>query len=76
MKFYKFLGDLNHFSAWLTRTKTLIVGEDIPNTLNEAEQLLTQHQTIKEEIDRYDPDYTQMKEYGHRVIRDADTTNS
>ncbi|CAF4189111.1 unnamed protein product [Rotaria sordida] len=50
--------------------------EDIPNTLNEAEQLLTQHQTIKEEIDRYDPDYTQMKEYGHRVIRDTDTTNS
>ncbi|CAF1483573.1 unnamed protein product [Rotaria sordida] len=60
----------------LTRTKTLIVSEDIPNTLNEAEQLLTQHQTIKEEIDRYDPDYTQMKEYGHRVIRDTDTTNS
>ena len=71
----KFLRDLDHFSAWLTRTQTLVASEDIPNTLNEAEQLLNQHQTIKEEIDRYGPDYAQMKEYGHRVIRDADTTD-
>ncbi|CAF0724846.1 unnamed protein product [Rotaria sp. Silwood1] len=71
----KFLRDLDHFSAWLTRTQTSVASEDIPNTLNEAEQLLNQHQTIKEEIDRYGPDYAQMKEYGHRVIRDADTTD-
>ncbi|CAF4529130.1 unnamed protein product, partial [Rotaria socialis] len=71
----KFLRDLDHFSAWLTRTQTSVASEDIPNSLNEAEQLLNQHQTIKEEIDRYGPDYGQMKEYGHRVIRDADTTD-
>jgi len=71
----KFLRDLDHFSAWLTKTQTLVASEDIPNTLNEAEQLLNQHQTIKEEVDRYGPDYSQMKEYGHRVIRDADTTD-
>ncbi|CAF2887520.1 unnamed protein product [Rotaria sp. Silwood2] len=71
----KFLRDLDHFSAWLTRTQTLVASEDIPNTLSEAEQLLNQHQTIKEEIDRYGPDYAQMKEYGHCVIRDADTTD-
>jgi len=71
----KFLRDLDHFSAWLTRTQTLVASEDIPNTLNEAEQLLNQHQTIKEEIDRYGPDYAQMKDYGHRVIRDADTSD-
>ena len=71
----KFLRDLDHFSAWLTRTQTLVASEDIPNSLNEAEQLLNQHQTIKEEIDRYGPDYGQMKEYGHRVIRDADTSD-
>ena len=71
----KFLRDLDHFSAWLTRTQTLVASEDIPNTLSEAEQLLNQHQTIKEEIDRYGPDYSQMKDYGHRVIRDADTSD-
>ncbi|CAF4420674.1 unnamed protein product, partial [Adineta steineri] len=54
---------------------TSVASEDIPNSLNEAEQLLNQHQTIKEEIDRYGPDYAQMKDYGHRVIRDADTTD-
>ena len=71
----KFLRDLDHFSAWLTKTQTLVASEDIPNSLNEAEQLLNQHQTIKEEIDRYGPDYGQMKDYGHRVIQDADTTD-
>ncbi|CAF2200217.1 unnamed protein product [Rotaria magnacalcarata] len=71
----KFLRDLDHFSAWLTRTQTSVASEDIPNSLNEAEQLLNQHQTIKEEIDRYGPDYAQMKDYGHSVIRDADTTD-
>ena len=71
----KFLRDLDHFSAWLTKTQTLVASEDIPNTLSEAEQLLNQHQTIKEEIDRYGPDYGQMRDYGNRVIRDADTTD-
>ncbi|CAF3679452.1 unnamed protein product [Rotaria sp. Silwood1] len=71
----KFLRDLDHFSTWLTRTQASVASEDIPNTLNEAEQLLNQHQTIKEEIDCYGPGYAQMKEYGHRIICNADTTD-
>ncbi|CAF3715754.1 unnamed protein product [Rotaria sp. Silwood1] len=45
------------------------------NRLIFAEQLLNQHQTIKEEIDCYGPGYAQMKEYGHRIICNADTTD-
>ncbi|KAL7669647.1 hypothetical protein ACOME3_010294 [Neoechinorhynchus agilis] len=71
----KFLRDLDHFSSWLTKTQTLVASEDIPESLTAAEQMLNKHQSIKEEIDRYAPDYSQMREYGQRVIRDADTTD-
>ena len=68
----KFLRNLDHFSAWLTKTSKLVASDDIPQSLIEAEQLLNQHQTIKEEIDRYAPDYSEMKEYGQKVIENAD----
>ena len=64
----KFLQDLDHFQQWLTRTQTSIASEDIPSSLSEAESLLNQHQQIKEEIDGYAPDYSQMKEYGEKVV--------
>lgn len=33
----------------------------------EAEKLLNQHQSIREEIDNYTDDYTKMMEYGERI---------
>ncbi|KAI0979228.1 hypothetical protein GJ496_005587 [Pomphorhynchus laevis] len=71
----RFLRDLDHFSQWLTRTQTLVASEDIPDLLQSAEQILNRHQFIKEEIDRYSPDYAQMRDYGQRVIRDADSSD-
>lgn len=71
----KFLRDLDHFSAWLTKTQKAVASGDAPQSLPEAEQLLNQHQTIKEEIDRYSPDYQKMKEYGRKVIENADNTD-
>lgn len=64
----KFLANLDHFQQWLTRTQTTIASEDIPTDLGEAERLLNQHQQIREEIDAYAPDYSQMKEYGEKVV--------
>ncbi|XP_013410395.1 spectrin beta chain-like [Lingula anatina] len=63
----RFLQNLDHFQQWLSHTQVTIASEDIPNSLSEAEKLLNQHQQIKEEIDRYAPDYAQMKEYGAKV---------
>ena len=34
----------------------------------EAEKLLSQHQQIREEIDSYENDYTDMMAYGEKVI--------
>ncbi|XP_043206093.1 spectrin beta chain-like isoform X2 [Amphibalanus amphitrite] len=64
---HRFLRDLDHFSAWLTKTQTDVASEDIPQSLSEAERLLSQHQTIREEIDNYNDDYNSMMEYGERV---------
>lgn len=40
---------------------------DIPSNLAEAEKLLSQHQTIKEEIDNYRDEYAKMMEYGEKI---------
>ena len=71
----KFLRDLDHFSVWLTRTQTAVASSETPQSLVEAEQMLNQHQTIKEEIDRYVPDYSRMKEYGDRVCNNAEASD-
>ncbi|XP_066961573.1 spectrin beta chain isoform X23 [Macrobrachium rosenbergii] len=64
---HRFLRDLDHFQAWLTKTMTDVASEDIPSNLAEAEKLLSQHQSIREEIDNYREDYTKMMEYGERI---------
>ncbi|CAG2100104.1 unnamed protein product [Medioppia subpectinata] len=67
---HRFLRDLDHFQAWLTKTQTDVASEDTPNNLAEAEKLLSQHQQIREEIDNYTEDYNSMMEYGHRITHD------
>lgn len=67
---HRFLRDLDHFQAWLTKTQTDVASEDPPDSLPEAEKLLNQHQTIREEIDNYTDDYKNMMEYGERLTSD------
>lgn len=64
---HRFLRDLDHFQAWLTKTQTNVASEDIPSSLADAEKLLNQHQSIREEIDNYTDDYVKMMEYGDKV---------
>ncbi|XP_055307281.1 spectrin beta chain isoform X2 [Sitodiplosis mosellana] len=67
---HRFLRDLDHFQAWLTKTQTDVASEDPPDSLPEAEKLLNQHQSIREEIDNYTDDYKNMMEYGERLTSD------
>ncbi|KAL1138874.1 hypothetical protein AAG570_008936 [Ranatra chinensis] len=64
---HRFLRDLDHFQAWLQKTQTDVASEDIPGSLADAEKLLNQHQSIREEIDNYTDDYAKMMEYGERI---------
>ena len=68
---HRFLRDLDHFQAWLTKTQTDVANEDEPTSLADAEKLLTQHQNIKEEIDNYTDDYQKMMEYGEKLTSEA-----
>merc|ERR1712241_612174 len=70
---HRFLRDLDHFQAWLTKTESGIANEDSPSSLAEAEKLLSQHQQIREEIDSYTNDYSQMMDYGEKVTADPST---
>jgi spectrin beta len=47
---HRFLKDLDHFQAWLSKTESDIANEDTPASLAEAEKLLSTHQQIREEI--------------------------
>ncbi|XP_033000979.1 spectrin beta chain, non-erythrocytic 1 isoform X3 [Lacerta agilis] len=68
-KLQQFLRDLDDFQSWLSRTQTAIASEDMPNTLTEAEKLLTQHESIKNEIDNYEEDYQKMRDMGEMVTQ-------
>nr|XP_013013962.1 spectrin beta chain, non-erythrocytic 1 isoform X4 [Cavia porcellus] len=68
-KLQQFLRDLDDFQSWLSRTQTAIASEDMPNTLTEAEKLLTQHENIKNEIDNYEEDYQKMRDMGEMVTQ-------
>ncbi|XP_045479704.1 spectrin beta chain isoform X5 [Harmonia axyridis] len=70
---HRFLRDLDHFQAWLTKTQTDIASEDTPSSLAEAEKLLSQHQSIRDEIDNYTDDYNKMMEYGEKLTADPST---
>ncbi|CAG0894530.1 unnamed protein product, partial [Darwinula stevensoni] len=70
---HRFLRDLDHFQAWLGKTQKEIASEDIPASLAEAENLLTQHHAIRDEIDNYVEDYERIMEYGEKVTEEGDT---
>ncbi|XP_033991859.1 spectrin beta chain, non-erythrocytic 1 isoform X1 [Trematomus bernacchii] len=68
-KLQQFLRDVDDFQSWLSRTQTAIASEDMPNTLTEAEKLLTQHENIKNEIRNYEEDYQKMRDMGEMVTQ-------
>ncbi|KAL0280603.1 UNVERIFIED_CONTAM: hypothetical protein PYX00_001846 [Menopon gallinae] len=70
---HRFLRDLDHFQSWLKKIQTDVASEDIPSSLADAEKLLNQHQSIREEIDNYRQDYARMMEYGERITAEPST---
>lgn len=64
---HRFLRDLDHFQRWLSETQKNIASEDIPGSLQEAEQMLSKHKQIEEEVDSYTDDHRKMMEYGQKL---------
>ncbi|CAG0924866.1 unnamed protein product, partial [Notodromas monacha] len=68
---HRFLRDLDHFGAWLTKTQKEIASEDTPSSLHEAEKLLQQHAAIQDEIENYADDYDRTMAYGEKITQEA-----
>uniref|UniRef100_A0A452UBU0 Spectrin beta chain n=1 Tax=Ursus maritimus TaxID=29073 RepID=A0A452UBU0_URSMA len=65
-----FLQNLDDFQAWLSMAQKAVASEDMPESLPEAEQLLQQHVAIKDDIDRHQESFQNVKVSGENVIRD------
>ncbi|KAM9146829.1 spectrin beta chain, erythrocytic isoform 2-T3 [Pangshura tecta] len=68
-KLQKFLQDLDDFQAWLFKAQQAVASEEAPSSLAEAEQFRQEHAAIKEDIDRHEGDYLNVKETGEGVTR-------
>lgn len=68
-KLQKFLQDLDDFQAWLFKAQQAVASEEVPSSLAEAEQFRQEHAAIKEDIDRHEGDYRNVKETGGGVTR-------
>lgn len=75
-KLQGFLRHLDDFQAWLSRTQTAVASEDTPTSLAEAEQLLAQHDAIKNEVDDYRDDYERIKATGAEVRANRDLSRT
>ncbi|RVE39883.1 hypothetical protein evm_015467, partial [Chilo suppressalis] len=59
--------------SYFRRLSPFLSPTDTPSSLAEAEKLLSQHQTIKEEIDNYRDEYAKMMEYGEKITAEPST---
>ncbi|XP_051513041.1 spectrin beta chain, non-erythrocytic 4-like isoform X1 [Myxocyprinus asiaticus] len=57
----QFIQDLDSFLTWLVQTQTAAASDELPNALEDAERLINQHATLKEEIGRYEEDYERLQ---------------
>ncbi|KAM5273598.1 spectrin beta chain, erythrocytic [Ctenodactylus gundi] len=67
-KLQAFLQDLDDFQSWLSMAQKAVASEDMPESLPEAEQLLQQHASFKEEIAGHQESYQQIRASGEKVI--------
>ncbi|OCT68624.1 spectrin beta chain, erythrocytic [Xenopus laevis] len=66
-KVQKFLVDLFDFETWLYRAQQATASEDIPTSLPEAEKLYTNHLSLKDDIQRHEPDFCDVVDTGNKV---------
>lgn len=68
-KLQTFLQDMDDFQSWLYKTQKAVASEEIPATLPEAEQQLSLHDAMREDISNHEEDYHRVRDTGARVTR-------
>ncbi|KAG7247525.1 hypothetical protein CRUP_035970, partial [Coryphaenoides rupestris] len=68
-KLQTFLQDMDDFQSWLFKTQKAVASEDVPDSLPEAEGLLSLHDALRDDIGNHRDDFLQVKETGARVTQ-------
>ncbi|XP_061600290.1 spectrin beta chain, erythrocytic isoform X2 [Cololabis saira] len=71
-KLQTFLQDMDDFQSWLYKAQKAVASEDMPTSLPEAEELLSLHDAVREDISNHEEDYHRVKDTGAQVVRDQE----
>lgn len=68
-KLQTFLQDMDDFQSWLFKTQKAVASEEIPTTLPEAEEQLSLHDAVREDISNHEEDYHCVRDTGAQVTQ-------
>nr|XP_057911997.1 spectrin beta chain, erythrocytic isoform X2 [Doryrhamphus excisus] len=68
-KLQTFLQDLDDFQSWLFKTQKAVASEEMPASLPEAEDQLSLHDALREDINGRKNDYHRVRDAGAQVTR-------
>lgn len=66
-KLQTFLQDMDDFQSWLFKTQKAVASEETPATLPEAEEQLSLHDAVREDINNHEEDYHKVRDTGAQV---------
>ncbi|XP_033967814.1 spectrin beta chain, erythrocytic [Pseudochaenichthys georgianus] len=68
-KLQTFLQDLDDFQSWLFKTQKSVASEERPATLPKAEEQLSLHDAVREDINNHEEDYHRVRDTGTQVTQ-------
>uniref|UniRef100_A0A4W6CQ42 Spectrin beta chain n=1 Tax=Lates calcarifer TaxID=8187 RepID=A0A4W6CQ42_LATCA len=68
-KLQTFLQDMDDFQSWLFKTQKAVASEEMPATLPEAEEQLSLHDAVREDINNHEEDYHRVRDTGVQVTQ-------
>lgn len=66
-KLQTFLQDTDDFQSWLFKTQKAVASEEMPASLPEAEEQLSLHDAVREDINNHEEDYHRVRDTGAQV---------
>ncbi|XP_069392305.1 spectrin beta chain, erythrocytic isoform X2 [Paralichthys olivaceus] len=68
-KLQTFLQDMDDFQSWLFKSQKAVASEETPATLPEAEEQLSLHDAVRDDINNHEEDYHCVKDIGAQVMQ-------
>ncbi|KAM9707495.1 spectrin beta chain, erythrocytic isoform 1-T1 [Menidia menidia] len=68
-KLQTFLQEMDDFQSWLFKAQKAVASEDMPTSLPEAEELLSLHDGVREDISNHEEDYHRVRDTGAQVTQ-------